>query len=221
MIIFEDNDLLVINKPVGWIVNDAETTKGQQTVQGWLQDRGLPNIGDRYGIVHRLDKETSGILLIAKTQEAFTELQRQFKSREVEKVYLAVVHGKVTPESGEINAPIARNPFNRMRFGVFPGGREAITRYHVISNFQSPISNLQLLEVHPLTGRTHQIRVHLKHIGYPIVGDDLYGGRKNLQEDRKRTPRMLLHAHKISFFHPVSHQKLSFEAPIPQEFPFV
>lgn len=213
-IIFEDDFLLVINKPIGWVVNEADTTKNQKTIQNWLREKGLPNIGERFGIVHRLDKETSGVLLVAKTEEAFIEMQRQFKSREVAKVYLAVVHGKVSPETGEINAPIDRNPFNRMRFGVFPGGREAVTKYQVLKS----TTEISLLELHPLTGRTHQIRVHLKHLGYPIIGDELYGGRKNIQEDKKTDQRMLLHAWKINFFHPQTKEKVTFEAPIPQEF---
>src|SRR6185369_13238162 len=135
-VIFEDDALLVLNKPAGWVVNDAETVKHNLVVQRWLTDHyNFETIGDREfrcGIVHRLDKETSGILLIAKTKDAFYELQRQFRERIVEKTYLALVHGEVIPKEGKIEAEVGRLPWRRDRFGVLPGGRDSLTFYKVI-----------------------------------------------------------------------------------------
>lgn len=257
--VFEDESILVVDKPAGMVVNKAETTRGEETVQDWLEGRNsaiycapgrrlksATPFFERTGIVHRLDKETSGLLLIAKTPEAFLNLQSQFKNRQVKKKYLALVHGRVVPEEGEIRAPVGRLPWNRERFGVIPGGREAVTKYKVIAtrdkdgfwvvsrgwevwvrkNFpQLPPttlptthnSQLALLELIPLTGRTHQIRVHLKYLGHPIVGDSFYAGRKRAREDRKFCPRLFLHANFLEFNHPVNGKRLSFESPLPDE----
>ncbi len=241
-ILYEDSELLIIDKPAGLVVNRAQSVK-ESTVQDWAEaylsfprtresrdvEPGSPiesgmavndDFYDRAGIVHRIDKETSGILLIAKTPEAFIELQRQFKEREIKKTYLAIVHGKLVPEEGEINAPIDRTPWNPQRFGVMPGGKEAVTRYRRISNFQYPISNetMSLAELYPETGRTHQIRVHLKYINHPIVGDYLYAGRKVSRRDRAGdAPRVMLHAWKISFIHPGTKKVLAIESPIPDD----
>ncbi len=214
-IIFEDESLLVLNKPYGMIVNMADTSRHEFTLEEWLSKNfSIP--ADRNGIVHRLDKDTSGVILVAKNQPSLENLQSQFKNREVSKTYLALVHGN-TPQDGIINAPIERNPFNRMRFGVFPGGREAITTYVVISNFKFQISNYSLLEVTPYTGRTHQIRVHLKYIGHPIVSDILYSGRKNYRDDQKIFPRMFLHAKNIELNHPKTNKRVKYEAELPKE----
>lgn len=194
-IIFEDEFILVIDKPSGLTVNQNET---------W--------VGDKF-VVHRLDKDTSGLLIMAKTPEALEKLQLQFKNREVVKKYLALVHGQVTPSEGTINAPIERNPFNRKHFGVFPGGRESITNYKLLKSLKS----LTLLEVAPHTGRTHQIRVHLKYLGYPIVSDPVYGGRKNLQADLKFCPRLFLHAAYLKIKHPETGEVLEFNSPLPTE----
>src|SRR4030042_3485924 len=140
-IIFEDENLMVLEKPAGWIVNEAETTKGQQVIQEWLNklDYSLANNREyRSGIVHRLDKETSGILLVAKTKEAFEKLQQEFKERRVEKTYTALVHGRVERD-GIIEVPVGRLPWRRDRFGVLAGGREAETRYRVIDNLEFTI----------------------------------------------------------------------------------
>lgn len=209
-VIYENKDLLVLDKPWGMVVNKADTTEGSLTLQAWVEKYlNLNDLGiaGRAGIVHRLDKDTSGVIVIAKTESAFSELQAQFKDRAVVKKYKALVHGLVDPTSGSINAPIDRNPFNRERFGVFPGGKEAITDYKTIENFQLPITDSQyknykklgsvnytLLELTPHTGRTHQIRVHLKHLGYPIVSDEFYVGRKLYRLDSKWCPRQFLHA---------------------------
>lgn len=221
----------------------------------------------RAGIVHRLDKETSGCLIIAKTPEAFVELQRQFKEREVEKEYLALVHGRVEPKEGTIRVPLARSRDDRQKFAVVPGGRAAETRYEVLGYFGSSeivlsrvarqhhsnisahtssslsdrpiqVSNVllrdtstgdqfprktisslparfTLLRLFPKTGRTHQIRVHMKYFGHPIVSDDTYAGEDRAREDRIWCPRMFLHAARIRFTHPETKKKVNISAPIP------
>jgi len=221
--IFEDGDFLVINKPSSWITNSAATTKDQPVVQDWLAKNFKFETSSsklyRSGIVHRLDKETSGLLLIAKTKEAFHNLQKQFKERRVAKKYRALVHGKVEMGEGEIKAPVGRLPWRRNRFGVLPGGREAVTHYRVISSFQLPNSNEKytLLELSPKTGRTHQIRIHLKYLGHPIVGDTFYAGRKTARRDRVWCPRLFLHASEISFLHPKTGKRVSFESQLPAD----
>lgn len=228
-ILYEDNELLVIDKAPGIVVNRAESVKGE-TVQDWVEKKGKrqtekgksedEDFYNRSGIVHRIDKETSGILLIAKTPETFHELQRQFKEHEVKKTYLAFVHGKLVPEEGEINAPVGRLPWNTERFGVVPGGKESVTKYKRVSCLLSPVSQeeLSLVELYPETGRTHQIRVHLKYINHPIIGDYLYAGRKTSRDDRAGdAPRVMLHAWKISFTHPVTGKILAIESPIPDD----
>lgn len=234
-IIYEDQSLIVIDKPVNMVVNKSETTK-RNTVQEWVESqfkvqsaslarresrRAMFKVEEdseflkRGGIVHRLDKETSGLLIIAKNEESFRNLQAQFKEGRVKKVYQALVHGKVTPSEGSVNVPIGRLPWNRMRFGVIPEGRESITRYRAISNY--PGEDLTFLEAYPETGRTHQIRVHMKYIGHSIFADELYAGRKAAKRDRKLLPRHFLHAAKISFNHPRSHKKMELESPLPPD----
>jgi 23S rRNA pseudouridine1911/1915/1917 synthase len=227
-IIYEDESLMVLEKPAGWIVNDATTTSNQPTIQSWLRRNFQYPISNdqllRNGIVHRLDKETSGILLVAKTKETFERLQQEFKERRVEKTYTALVHGKVNPPiggEGEIKASVGRLPWRRDRFGVLPGGREAITRYRVINNLQCTINNSKqeftLLELYPKTGRTHQIRIHLKYLGHPIAGDEFYAGRKTARDDRKWCPRLFLHAGKIKVEHPLTGKILEFESKLPSD----
>lgn len=191
-ILFEDSELRVINKPPGIIVSDLE--------------------GASIFLAHRLDKETSGCLILAKTKEALDEVQSQFKNRSVKKTYLAIVHGSLVPPQGEIRAPVGRLPWHRERFGVIPGGKEAVTRYKVVST-----NDFSVVELYPETGRTHQIRVHLKYINHPIVGDFLYAGRKTARDDRAWAPRVMLHAWKISFLHPKTGEKLAIEAPVPDD----
>ncbi|MBI4096610.1 MAG: RluA family pseudouridine synthase [Candidatus Levybacteria bacterium] len=231
-VIFEDGDLLVLDKPAGMIVNRADTTKDLMTVQDWVEEKfsifnfqfSIDRESDFYkraGIVHRLDKETSGILLVAKNPESFVNLQSQFKERKVQKTYIALAHGKIESAIGEINVAVGRLPWNRKRFGVIADGRESVTRYRVISNFKFQISNFQeslsLVELYPKTGRTHQIRVHLQYIHHPIFADPLYAGRKTGRNDRKLLPRIFLHASKISFHHPRTNDLLSFESPLPED----
>lgn len=233
-ILYEDSQLLVINKPPGIVVNRAESVKGE-TVQDWAEltvnskqltvnSEEERLFVERAGIVHRIDKETSGCLLVAKNPTAFIELQRQFKDRVIKKKYLAITHGAVVPADGEIRAPIGRLPWNRERFGIVPGGKESVTRYKVLSVFsrQPSDKNLKaesfsLVELYPETGRTHQIRVHLKYINHPILGDWQYAGRKTARADRLWAPRVMLHAFSIVFLHPGSHQELAIEAPIPDD----
>ncbi len=216
-ILFEDEIVIVINKPPGVVVNRAESVK-ESTLQDWTETE-LKITVERGGIVHRIDKETSGILLIAKTPEAFIELQRQFKERIVKKTYLALVHGTLVPPEGEIRAPVGRLPWNRERFGIVPGGKEAVTRYKVLQEvvLRSKTTSYEYVELYPETGRTHQIRVHLKYINHPIVGDPLYAGRKMSRNDRLWAPRVMLHAWKISFFHPGTVALVDFVAPIPDD----
>lgn len=241
-IIFQDNDLLVINKPASVTVNRSDTTTGIVTVQDWSEEYlQIPPIKaktkivqndvdfrdyeseftNRGGIVHRIDKETSGILLIAKNPVSFENLQRQFKERTIKKWYIALAHGKVVPESGEINIPVGRLPWSRKQFGIVAGGREAVTRYKVLKNYEYVSANkseeLSLIELYPETGRTHQIRVHLKYLNHPIFADFLYAGRKTATSDRKVLSRVFLHAQKISFLHPRTKKHLTFESPIPEE----
>jgi 23S rRNA pseudouridine1911/1915/1917 synthase len=220
-ILFEDEAMIAVNKPPGVVVNRAESVHAE-TVQDWVERTYHIFIDNRAGIVHRIDKETSGILLIAKTPEAFVELQRQFKERIVHKTYLTIVHGTLVPDTGEIRAPVGRLPWNRERFGIVPGGKESVTKYKVLSVFSRQVSanrkpktdNFSFVEVYPETGRTHQIRVHLKYINHPIVGDYLYAGRKTARDDRTWAPRVMLHAWKLTCVHPTRGNLLAIEAPI-------
>ncbi len=231
-ILYQDDTLLIINKPAGITVNRSDTTPHEKTVQDWVEEKfpvlNFSNDTDkesdfqqRSGIVHRIDKETSGILVACKTPEAFVALQKQFKERVVKKNYLALVHGTVEPQVGEINVPVGRLPWNRMRFGVVAGGREAMTRYKVVDVKYLVLGResevLTLLELYPETGRTHQIRVHLKHINRPIFSDLLYAGRKTMKQDRKLLPRMFLHAAKIQLQHPGTGEMVSFTSPLAPE----
>ncbi len=237
-VIFEDDDLLVIDKPAGVVVNESETTR-DQTLQSWLINffhlpAGERGIGDRAGIVHRLDRDTSGVLIVAKNQASFEALQKQFKERKVSKEYLALVHGQVEAK-GEINAPIGRNPKNRYKFDVVAGAREASTSWvrdsfyktnedffknlhaKYAPSFKKDYQTFSLIRVHPKTGRTHQIRVHMRYLGHALVSDDLYTGRKFFSLDRIWCPRVFLHASTITFTHPTTNKKVTFEAPLPSE----
>ena len=200
-IIYQDADLLVVNKPAGLVV-DRENRPSE------LED---------YFIVHRLDKDTSGLLVMAKTPTAAENLKRQFKERKVKKGYLALVHGKVAHPSGVIEAAVGRNPKETKKFAVVEGGRGAVTKYVVAGLVPAKKEAPTLLDVQPLTGRTHQIRVHLKSIGHPVVGDKLYASRRQQKEDEKIIKRQFLHAYRLGFEHPKSKEWLSFEADLPQD----
>lgn len=236
-VIYEDETILILNKPAGITVNRSETTKEEETIQDWSElylgikySDGKAKFGEkdwkpedefykRGGIVHRLDKETSGILVIAKTPNAFVNLQKQFKDRTVKKTYSALAHGILKPSTGEISVPVGRLPWNRKRFGVLPGGRESKTLYTVEMFYQIPKSNekLSYVKLYPQSGRTHQIRVHLKYINNPIFSDYLYAGRKIARSDRKLLSRVFLHAEMIHFIHPLTEKKVSFIANLPEE----
>ena len=238
IIVFEDQDILVVDKPAGMVVNRADTTKNIFTLQEWVEQRTengkqmtdsgeqqkaeLSEFEKRGGIVHRLDKETSGLIVVAKNEEAFVKLKNQFKERDVKKTYIALVHGEVKPSVGEINAPVGRLPWNRTRFGVLAEGREARSRYKVLSIkykvWDKDVSEpLSLVEVYPQSGRTHQIRVHMKHIGHPVFADELYVGRKQSKKDRKLLSRQFLHASKLTLNHPSTGESITFESDLPIE----
>jgi len=214
-IVFQDDDILVINKPSGLVVNRAETVK-EKTLQDWTEKKLKVKSAklevnsdfiNRSGIVHRLDKDTSGVMVIAKNAQSFIDLQKQFKQRKVIKKYLTLVHGQVEPKIGDIKLPLARNPSDRKKFSVRLEGRKSLTKYKVIKI----ISDLSFLEIEPRTGRTHQIRVHLKHIGYPLVSDPIYLGKKRLAEDRQWCSRLFLHAFYLSFIHPRTKKRVEFK----------
>lgn len=219
-IIFEDQDFLILEKPSGWVVNEAKTTNNTPVIQTWLRKCDFPianSLEYRSGIVHRLDKETSGILIVAKNVEAFIELQSQFKSRIVKKSYLALVHGNLKSSKGRIEAPVGRLPWNRERFGILPGGREAITDFDLITTYENSYGNYSLVRFLPQTGRTHQIRIHSKYLGCPLVSDNFYAGRKTSRKDRLWCPRLFLHAETISFKHPRTGEVVNFSSDLPDD----
>ena len=221
-ILFEDKDLLVLNKPPGLVVHPAAGHEEHTLVNALLHHcKGqLSGIGGvaRPGIVHRLDKDTSGCLIVAKNDAAHVALSEQFAGRTAEKTYLAIVCGEVPRESGEIRAAIARHPSHRKRMAVTDGdGRDAWSTYRVLER----LLNSTLVEVRIHTGRTHQIRVHFQHLGYPVAGDDTYGAKqtKKLTELTRFTPpRILLHAHTLALTHPRTGRKKEFAAPWPADF---
>lgn len=222
-IIYEDGDLLVVNKPAGMVVHIGAGVKSGTLVNALLHHLGgaerLSTAGGalRPGIVHRLDKMTSGLVLVAKNDVAHRALAAQFKSRSVRKTYLALVHGRVENAGGEIARPVGRDPRRRVRMKA--GGlraREAVTAYRVLRRFE----HFTLVEAHPRTGRTHQIRVHFASIGHPIVGDTLYGapGRVKIKaKERDTLGRNFLHAAGIEFLHPRTERAMSFQSPLPGE----
>jgi 23S rRNA pseudouridine1911/1915/1917 synthase len=228
-IIYEDDDIFVVNKPAGLVVNDSKTS-GDVTVQSIFSeqienenpdDSDTPEDSEfslRGGIVHRLDKDTSGILLIAKNERSFINLQRQFKKRSVEKEYIALVIGDLKDEVFEIDAPIKRNPRNRFKYAVVAGGKEAQTKFVKERTVTLGEGTVSVLKVYPKTGRTHQIRVHLAALDHPVAMDPLYSTRDQVAQWVKRFNRMMLHAYKITFSHPISNEILTLEAPIPNEF---
>jgi 23S rRNA pseudouridine1911/1915/1917 synthase len=209
-IIYEDDDLLAVDKPAGLTVHPAPGHPGHTLVNAILAHfPRLADIGDslRPGVVHRLDKDTSGVMLVAKNSAAQANLARQFKSHSVTKAYLVLVKGKLEPESGIIEADIGRDPRDRKKMAVVAQGREARTEYRVIKN----IGGYTLLEVMPETGRTHQIRVHLAAIGFPVVGDKVYGVKS------KYLSRQFLHASRLGFKLPSSGEYVEFKSELPPD----
>ncbi|HUI41039.1 MAG TPA: RluA family pseudouridine synthase [Terriglobia bacterium] len=219
-IVYEDDDLVVVNKPAGMVVHVGAGVRSGTLVNALLHHIGtLARAGGhlRPGIVHRLDRMTSGLVVVAKNDAALRNLSDQFKSREVHKTYLALVHGSVAAKQGEIGEPVGRDPRRRIRMRTSGlAAREAQTRYRALQRYP----HFTLLEVHPLTGRTHQIRVHLASIGHPVLGDTLYGAPSRLRFDsreEKTLGRNFLHAAAIRFRHPRTGASLEFGAPLPAE----
>jgi len=245
-VIFKDQDLLVLDKPSGLVPNRATTVK-EATLQDWLEEHypikvseeefslsqdGYP-VGEeclaRSGLVHRLDKETSGLLVVARHPQSFAHLKEQFMGRSVTKEYLVLVHGLVKEylarkgaddqPSFVVEAPLARHPKNRTKWAVVAGGRPARTEFTLLGDYWEAQTGEKytLLKAVPRTGRTHQIRVHLAALGYPVVGDCLYSGRRRSREARKWLSRQFLHAGDLEFTHPRTKQLLHLHADLPED----
>jgi 23S rRNA pseudouridine1911/1915/1917 synthase len=223
-IVFEDDDLLLVDKPAGLVIHPAAGNPTGTLVNALLHHcSDLSGIGgvERPGIVHRLDKDTTGLLVVAKSDRAHLGLSIAFRNRKVHKTYLAVCYGVPGEPDGVVDAPIDRNPRERQRMAVVAEGRPARTLYHVDEQF----AGASLISCRPVTGRTHQIRVHMAHAGHAIVGDPLYGGRqwRNVSDPPSQAacrsfPRQALHAWRLGFTHPVTHEEVTFEAPVPADF---
>lgn len=224
-IIYEDDDLMVVNKPAGLVVHPAAGHAAGTLVNAILAHCPRLNVGgvERPGIVHRLDSDTSGIIIVAKNDAAMRDLQAQFKARRVRKTYLALVGGRVKPPRGKIDAPIGRDPKHRQKMAVIPNprtpsltgkgtkgmGRDAVTIYRT----RATLGNYTLVQAEPQTGRTHQIRVHLAFLGFPVVADRIYGAKDNALG----LTRQFLHAWKIAFTLPRDGRAVSFVAPLPED----
>ena len=211
-ILYEDGDLAVVVKPRGMVVHPAAGHSEGTLVNALLGSLDeLSGIGGekRPGIVHRLDKDTSGVMMVAKNDETQTELSRMLKDREIEKHYLALAEGIMKEKEGVIEAPIGRSKKDRKKMAVDPDGRPAVTEWKVLAEGR----NCSLLDVHILTGRTHQIRVHMRSIQHPVCGDPLYGFEKGV-----KVPCLMLHARSLSFLHPRTKEKKTFQAPLPGDF---
>jgi 23S rRNA pseudouridine1911/1915/1917 synthase len=229
VVLYEDQDLIVVDKPAGLVVHPAPGHAAGTLVNAILHHvPDLAGIGGevRPGIVHRLDKDTSGVIVVAKHEAALRYLQAQFKSRKVEKHYIALVEGKIEEEQGRIVAPIGRDPRNRKRQAVMfaenPGAlkaRPATTEFKVLALYTVPLRNdlgrgtFTLVQAHPITGRTHQIRIHFAWLGHPLVGDPIYG----LRRQRLSAPRLFLHAARLAFTLPSTGERVEFSAPLPVE----
>jgi 23S rRNA pseudouridine1911/1915/1917 synthase len=214
-ILYEDECLLVISKPPGLVVHPGSGNQTGTLVHGLLYHcESIAGVGDyiRPGIVHRLDKDTSGVMVIAKREDVHRKLVEEFKARTVQKEYLALLHGILVRKQGRIVASIGRHPIHRQKMAVRDaGGRHAATNWQVVKEFGGRYS---LVKIGIETGRTHQIRVHMAHLGHPVAGDGVYGG-SNLQ---KKFPRQLLHASRIRLIHPINGETLDIEAPLWPDF---
>ena len=217
-IVYEDETLVVVNKPAGLVVHPAAGTPSGTLANALAYHfQQLPGSNIRPGIVHRLDRDTSGLVVVAKTEAALENLSDQFRDRTVYKSYVALVHGRVSPDSGKIDQPLARDPANRTRMAVVRGGRNALTLYRVRQAYE----RFTLLEVELKTGRTHQIRVHLAWLKYPVVGDETYGGGRDntipdpqLRARIRNLKRHFLHAEKLAFTHPKTGEVVKFQSPL-------
>ena len=220
-IVFEDEHLLIVNKPAGLVVHPGAGNPQHTLVNALLHHSPTLQHLPRAGIIHRLDKDTTGLLMVAKTLPAYTSLVRQMQAREIQRHYLALVHGHIIG-GGTIDTFYGRHPRNRLKMAVCAHGKQAITQYTVEKHFQY----FTLVNVTLLTGRTHQIRVHMAHLNHPVVGDPLYGGQARipagltdtLRQTIKQFKRQALHACTLSFMHPYLQKKLTFTAPLPDDF---
>ena len=213
-ILYQDNDIIVVNKPKGMVVHPANGNPDGTLVNAIMSicKDSLSGIGGeiRPGIVHRLDKNTSGAIIIAKNDKAHIALSEQLKKHEIKKTYIALVRGVVKENNATINMPIARSKKDRKKMDVDKNGKEAVTHFKVLKRFQ----DCTLLEINIETGRTHQIRVHLSHIGYPIIGDEVYSNGKN----KWNIEGQCLHAKSLDFKHPITGKKMHIEAELPNYF---
>ncbi|MFO7298933.1 MAG: RluA family pseudouridine synthase [Actinomycetes bacterium] len=213
-VLYEDGHLIVVDKPAGIVVHPGSGRLTGTLVAGLLNRYPeLEGVGqkDRWGLVHRLDKDTSGVLVVARTQEAHDALSAMLRRREITRVYLTLVHGIPGSPTGTVDAPIARDPATPLRRALHPEGKPARTHYRVLDTY--PERGCSYLEVRLETGRTHQIRVHLSAIGHPVVGDTLYGPRRQ----RLGADRIFLHAARLSFTHPFTGDEVAVESPLPAD----
>ena len=213
-IVYEDDDVLVVNKPAGMVVHPAPGNPGGTLVNGLMYHCGdnLSTINGvmRLGIVHRIDKDTSGLLMVAKNDHAHESLSAQLAEHSTVRRYKAIVYSNFKEDEGTIDEPIGRDPKNRLRNAIVQNGRNAVTHYRVLERF----GQFTLVECILETGRTHQIRVHMAHIRHPLLGDELYGPAKNKQGAK----RQMLHAGILGFIHPTTGEYMEFEAPLPEDF---
>ena len=217
-IIYEDDDIIVVNKPKGLVVHPANGNLDGTLVNAIMAicKDSLSGIGGelRPGIVHRLDKDTSGLLIVAKNDKAHINMSEQIKDRKVKKTYIALVRGTITENEATINMPIGRSTKDRKKMAITKSGKEAITHFKVLNRYTTSKANYTLLQVKIDTGRTHQIRVHMAEIGHPVVGDMVYSNGKN----EFGVVGQCLHAKKLEFCHPITGKEMSFEAPLPEYF---
>lgn len=213
-ILYQDADIVIVNKPCGLVVHPAAGNEDGTLVNALMYHiKDLSGIGGemRPGIVHRLDKDTSGLILIAKNDRAHAIMSDQFKERSMEKHYRAVAYGSFKEESGLIDAPIARHPVDRKKMAIVSGGKPSQTEWNVLER----LNGATYLDVHLLTGRTHQIRVHMQSVGHPLMGDSIYA--PNIKHP-VHIPRLMLHAYSLSFTHPTTEERMTICAPLPQVF---
>ena len=210
-IVYEDDDVIVVNKPQGMVVHPSPGHPDHTLVNALLYHSPLSTINGEFrpGIVHRIDKDTSGLLMVAKNDKAHQFLSQQLQAQKNLRKYVALVHARIKEDSGVVNAPIGRSPKDRKKQAVVSDGRSAVTHFEVLERF----ADYTLVACRLETGRTHQIRVHMKYIGHPIVGDPLYGPRKTIRGNGQ-----FLHAQELGFEHPRTHQLMIFSAPLPRIF---